>query len=130
VSEQPPVNLQKPLPPLDDARITELARGIVTNQYLVADINELRWVQSLMLMLQIAQGVPPNVGAVLVPVAPHLRGYWTDDVPAVTLQAQYVPQANLAHLQAEITRMNTALWPDAPDAAPRSSTSEPEADPR
>lgn len=112
------VNLTKstdPILPLGPERITELARGVVTDQWLIVDIEDERWQQSLTLLLQAARGVPENIGAVLVPVAPHLRGWWTGSIPAVTLEAQYVPGSDLEQLYAEINRMNAALWPADPE---------------
>lgn len=131
MTAQPKVNLRKPDDPLrrlDDTSLTELARGIVTDKYLVADMADETWQSSLTLLVQGLKGVPPNVGLVVVPVAPHLKGYWANgNIPAVTLSVQFVPEEDLAALQAKIDVMSAVLWPDAPVGAPTDSPPAPPA---
>jgi hypothetical protein len=102
-----------PLQPLEPAEIVELARGVVTQSWLVADLKNYRWRQSLSLVIDDPDDAPPNVGAVLVPVAAHLGGYWDRNIPAVTLTCRFVATESLEALEAEITRMQAALFPEA-----------------
>lgn len=100
------------LPPWDDARIIEAARGIVTNTLLVADHNDRRWQSALALMAAAGAEVPDNAAIALVPVAPHLRGWWQGDVPAVVIEMQIVPRESVPALQAMIDAMNAVLFPE------------------
>lgn len=108
------VNLTKPTDPiasLGPARLTELARGVVTDKWLIADMEDERWQHSLTLLIQLLGGIPTNVAALLVPVAPHLRGWWNGNIPAVTVEVQYVPEEDLDELRSTINQMTTVLWP-------------------
>jgi hypothetical protein len=105
----------EPLERLAEAKIIEYARGIVSNDILVVDLTDHAWESSMaLLMFAIARdAIPPNVGAILVPVRPHLRGYWLNGaVPAVALECYLVPVEDLPGLRAHVDNMWTALHPD------------------
>lgn len=105
----------EPLPRATPAEITEYARGIVTGQLMVADLSDSSWQASLMLLLGHLAEIP-NVGLILVPLGPHQHGYWINGVaPGVTLSAKLVAQEDLDALQAEVSRMSKALFPDQDD---------------
>lgn len=93
-----------------DERLTELARGIVRGEYLVADTSP-DWLHSLMMMGG-AIADTRNVGLVLVPVDPHLGGYWLNGrVPGVTITCVMVAKGDVSDLQRRVDRMNAALYP-------------------
>lgn len=96
---------------LTAAEITELARGIVTGQQLVADLNDPSWQHSLVLLAdELAKH--DNLGGILVPRAPHAGGLWLNGTaPGVTLEARPIAKESLGALNAEIARMRAALYP-------------------
>lgn len=92
-------------------RLTELARGIVRREYLIVDDSP-EWKISLSM---VAEGIVNvrNLGAILVPVAPHMRGYWINDTaPGVTLTCTLVAKGDLPELQKRVDAMHAALYPD------------------
>ncbi len=103
------------LDPVEPHRLVEWARGIVRSDILVVDLDDRDWMSSLALLIGAwREVVPVNIGLVLVPVAPHMRGYWLNaHVPAVTLECYLVPEEQVPELRAHIDRMWDALHPDA-----------------
>jgi hypothetical protein len=105
----------KPLEPLDDETVLDYARQIVTDKMLVADLSDRDWQMSLALIISAMDEdggpeIPPNIGAVLVPVAPHLKGYWLNGrVPGVTISAVLVASESMDPLRAQVSRMLEAL---------------------
>lgn len=92
-------------------RLTELARGIVTNEYLVADAS-MDWAMSLTLLAPAILELK-NLGCVMVPVAPHSSGYWLNGhVPGVTLTCLPINRGDAKRIMAIANRMNKALWPE------------------
>jgi hypothetical protein len=92
-------------------RLTELARGIVRGEYLVADTSR-DWLHSLMMMGE-AIANTRNCGLVLVPVDAHLGSTWLNGrVPGVTITCVLVAKGDVADLQRRVDRMNTALYPE------------------
>lgn len=95
----------------DDARLTELARGIVRKDYLIVD-NDPSWRTSLALIAG-GFGQARNLGMILVPVAPHLGGYWINGVaPGVTLECVLVAKGDMPALKRKVDAMNAALFPE------------------
>ena len=91
-------------------RLVELARGIVRGDYLVPT-DAADWQTSLSLMAPSIVSAH-NLGAVLVPVGPHLGGYWLNGrVPGVTLSCVLVAKGDLRALQRHVDAMNAALYP-------------------
>jgi len=104
--------MSKQLAELTPNEITDLARGIVTGNYLIADLEDQSWQSSLVLIADAFTELT-NIGAVLVPVAPHLGGLWINGTtPGVTLEARPVAAESTEALNAEIARMNAALHPN------------------
>ena len=102
------------VPAGDQERIVEWARGIVTGELLVADLSNTAWQISLALMIpELAK--MPNLGAILVPKGPHLAMHWVNNTaPGVTVTCTPIAREDLEALDAEIARMNAALYPQDP----------------
>jgi len=97
----------------DDDRLTELARGIVRNDYLIVD-DRPEWSTSLLFMAESLVAYR-NLGLVLVPVAPHLGGLWINGaVPGVTVSCVPVAKGDVARLSRKVDDMNAALFPEGP----------------
>lgn len=95
-----------------DERLTELARGIVRGDYLTADTSR-DWLHSLCMMAETIASMT-NLGALLVPVGPHLGGVWLNGrVPGVTIQAVPVAKGDMPALRRKVDAMNAALFPEA-----------------
>ena len=96
----------------DSQRLTELARGLAKNEYLAVDVERVpEWTTSLMM---IADGIVNvrNLGVILVPVGPHMGGYWINGrVPAVTLTCVLVAKGDMPELRRRLKEMNAALYP-------------------
>lgn len=109
--------LGPPIPPLTVEQIVEHARGIVTGELLQADpVHDPVWQSSLALLLGAPGRIASNLGLILVPKAPHMKGgYWVNGrAPAVTLRAFMVPEESIEALNAEVERMHAALYPETP----------------
>lgn len=93
--------------------IVELARRIVTDRLLIVNPERYpEWGTSLLWMAESLNEIR-NLGAVLVPVAPHLGKYWLNGhVPAVTFVCEVVAKGDLPALAHEIERMEAALFPE------------------
>lgn len=95
----------------DDGRLIAMARAIVRGDSIVVD-DAPEWRMALaMLASEIARY--RNLGAILVPVAPHRRGYWINDkAPGVVLEVSLVAKEDLPALQQRINSMRAALYPE------------------
>jgi hypothetical protein len=92
-------------------RLTELARGIARDQYLIVDDSP-EWVLSLSMMGDSLLAAR-NLGMVLVPVGPHLGGYWINgEVPGVTISCVVVAKGDVRELTKRVKQMLAALYPD------------------
>jgi hypothetical protein len=95
-----------------EERLTEFARGIVTGDYMLAQGDDPDWQASLSLIAS-AITEHDNVGAVLVPVAPHMGGPWLNGrVPAMTMSLDLVAVEDVPALQEKVDTMWTALHPE------------------
>lgn len=95
-----------------EEQLVELARGIVTDHTMIADLNDRDWQHSLALLLP-ALAEYRNLGCVLVPLGPHMSGYWLNGkVPGITLQVMAVAKGDLRHLDVLIKTMHKALHPE------------------
>lgn len=96
------------------AQIVETARGIVTGELLVADLSRREWQASLALLLGgISQREAQRIGLVLVPMGPHHHLYWINNIaPGCTFEARLVHRNDVARLDAEVSRMQAALYPE------------------
>jgi hypothetical protein len=103
-----------PLPFGDQDYIIECARGIVTNELLIADLSNSSWQASLALMIEKLAAIP-NLGLVLVPRGPHAHGYWINGTaPGMTFQCQMVAVEDMTDLRSECERMFAALHSNEP----------------
>jgi hypothetical protein len=110
-----------PIPALTEADLTEVARGIVTGQLMMAHLYDPDWQVSLSLLLAAwgEEPVPPNIGLILVPLNVHARGMWLNGrVPAVTLECRLVATESVESLMAVVRRMNEVLYPESPSEEP------------
>lgn len=102
---------KRPLPRVTPERLTELARGIARGDYLIADDSK-DWLLSLSMMGE-AISSADNLGLILVPVNPHLGGYWLNgSVPGVTITCVLVALEDVPELQTRVETMMQALFPD------------------
>ena len=97
-------------------KLTEYARRLVTGDLMVADLNDRDWQTSLGLILaawaEDETKVPGNLGKILVPVGPHMGGYWLNGrVPGFTHQIICVAQEDMEELRAIYEPMINALYP-------------------
>lgn len=124
-STEPPVELGAPLEPMSTDDIVRYARGVITQEYMLADVATDRdWQMSLMLLMSAWKTVPANASTVfLVPMAAHAGGRWLNGrVPGVTISAVCVPMENVPTLIAKCDEFWAALNPEGttrenPDAA-------------
>lgn len=109
-----PVALGDPLVLMTDDEIVKYARGVITNQYMLADVNDPDWKFSLMLMLCMWEPVPANASCLfLVPMHPHEGGRWLNGrVPGVTISAVCVPMENVEALIAKCDEFWKLLNPE------------------
>jgi hypothetical protein len=100
----------KPLPPLTDDEVTTIAREIVTRVSLLAGMDDPDWQSAMSLLLSGLKGdIPPNVGAVVVPVE---GSRWLNGrVPFPVLSARFVPSESVPALQAALDAMYAVLYP-------------------
>lgn len=99
----------------DDQALTALARGIVRGDYLIVG-GRREWLTSLAFMAEHLAGCS-NLGLVLVPVDPHLGGYWVNGaVPGLTLTCTPVAKGDMRALQRKVDAMNAALYPERTEA--------------
>jgi hypothetical protein len=113
--EETPVPLGDPLEPMSDEDIIKYARGVITNEYMLADVvNDTDWQTSLMLLLVMWKPVPTNASNFfLVPMAEHMNGRWLNGrVPGVTFSAICVPMESCEALLAKCDEFYKALHPE------------------
>jgi hypothetical protein len=103
----------KRIPIMTTAEIITTAREIVTGEQMVVDFNDRDWQASLSLLLSGWREPAVNLGCVLVPKGPHLKGYWLNGrVPGVTLSAKLVAVEDIPRLEVHLERMYAALHPE------------------
>jgi hypothetical protein len=96
---------------LDDELRTELARKIVLHEMLVADLTNPAWQTSLALIIAgLDESAIPDIGLILVPLAPHMGGYWINGTaPGMTVAATLIHRDDVDELSAVVDRMGAAL---------------------
>jgi hypothetical protein len=109
--ETPPA---EPLKPMSDDDIVKYARGVITQEYMLADIQDHDWQMSLMLLMSAMKSIPANASTYfLVPMAAHQGGRWLNGrVPGVTLSAVMVPMENVEALFKQLNDFYYALHPE------------------
>jgi len=113
-----PVPDIEPIEPFTADEIVTYARGVITQEYMLADVaNDRDWQHSLALLLCGWTSMPPNASCLfLVPMAPHNRGHWLNGrVPALTFQATNVPMESAEALIAKCDEFYTLLHPEPAD---------------
>jgi hypothetical protein len=123
VTDEAPVDLGAPLEPMTTDDIVRYARGVITQEYMLADVAQDRdWQHSLMLLMSAWKQVPANASTVfLVPMAAHAGGRWLNGrVPGVTLSAVCVPLESVEALISQCDKFYDLLHPgetrENPDA--------------
>jgi hypothetical protein len=123
VTDEAPVDLGAPLEPMSTDDIVRYARGVITQEYMLADVAQDRdWQHSLMLLMSAWKKVPANASTVfLVPMAAHAGGRWLNGrVPGVTLSAVCVPLESVEALISQCDKFYDLLHPgetrENPDA--------------
>ena len=115
--EETPRTPGEPLEPMSDADIVRYARGVITQEYMLANYNDRDWQHSLMLLVSgmAEKGFPPNASALfLVPMAPHASGRWLNGrVPGLTMSCTMVPTENVDALLAKCDEFYKLLHPEA-----------------
>lgn len=114
--DETPVALSAPLVPFTDDEIVRYARGVITQEYMLANANDPDWSMSLMLLLCAWKELPTNVSACfLVPMDSHQGGRWLNGrVPGVTVSAIPVAQESVDALIAKCDEFYTLLHPETP----------------
>ncbi len=114
MSDEEPVAMGDPLEPMSDEDIIRYARGVITQEYMLADARDRDWSQSLMLLICGLDPMPPNASTLfLVPMGPHMSGRWLNGrVPALTFTATIVPMENTEALVAKVFEFHKMLNPD------------------
>lgn len=114
MNEDARVELGAPLELMDDADIVRYARGVITQEYMLADVATDRdWQMSLMLLMSAWKKVPANASTIfLVPLAAHQNGRWLNGrVPGVTLSAVCVPLESVEDLIGQCDKFYDLLHP-------------------
>jgi hypothetical protein len=105
------------LPHGDPEFVVETARGIVTNELMIVDIERHEWQISLALMMNKLAEIS-NLGLILVPRGPHIGLHWINNTaPGCTLSCQLVASQDIEALTNECARMYAALHPLLPPEA-------------
>jgi hypothetical protein len=112
-----PVPDIEPLEPFTADEIVRYARGVITQQYMLADARDHDWAMSLTLLLCAWKSVPENCSSLfLVPMAAHQNGRWLNGrVPGVTVSAVPVPMENVVALIAKCDEFYALLHPEPVD---------------
>jgi hypothetical protein len=111
----------EPLPLMSDEDIVRYARGVITNEYMLANpAQDQDWQHSLMLLLSGWKDIPSNASTLfLVPMRDHEGGRWLNGrVPGVTLSAVCVPIENADALIAKCDEFWKVLNPGAAGPEP------------
>ena len=123
MTDEAPVDLGAPLEPMSTDDIVRYARGVITQEYMLADVAHDRdWQHSLMLLMSAWTKVPANASTIfLVPMAAHQNGRWLNGrVPGVTLSAVCVPLESVEALIRQCDIFYDLLHPgesrESPDA--------------
>lgn len=122
MSDETPVMINEPLEPMSDADIIRYARGVITNEYMLADYNDRDWAMSLALIVSglAEKGFPANASSLfLVPYAEHAHFHWLNGrVPGCTFSATIVPLENVEALLAKCDEFYALLHPDDEQSMP------------
>lgn len=114
MTDEAPVDLGAPLEPMSTDDIVRYARGVITQEYMLADVATDRdWQHSMMLLMSAWKKVPANASTVfLVPMAAHAGGRWLNGrVPGVTLSAVCVPLESVEALISQCDKFYDLLHP-------------------
>jgi len=114
MTDEAPVDLGAPLEPMSTDDIVRYARGVITQEYMLADVaQDHDWQISLMLLMSAWKKVPANASTVfLVPMAAHAGGRWLNGrVPGVTLSAVCVPLESVEALISQCDKFYDLLHP-------------------
>jgi hypothetical protein len=114
---------------MTDEEIVKYARGVITQEYMLADIRDRDWNSSLMLIMSgIAEsgGFPANASCLfLVPMASHQNGRWLNGrVPALTTNCTMVPVESVEALITQCDAFYAALHPEEAAAQGQSDTTD------
>ena len=105
-----------PIPTLTADEIVRYARGVVTQEYMLANVNDRDWQTSLMLLLSLwkEKDIPENCSSVfLIPMSQHMGGRWLNGrVPAVTLSATAVAVESVEPLLEKIQEFWQLMNPE------------------
>ena len=105
------ISEDSPIPHGDHDQIVEWARGIVTGELMVADLENQAWQASLALLMTTLVQIP-NVGLIVVPKGPHLSMPWINNTaPGCTVQCQMIAREDIEAVNQECERMYQALHP-------------------
>jgi hypothetical protein len=103
---------------MTQAEVTEVARGIVTGDLLIADLSMPEWQTSLAL---IVSALPEQearwkrIGLILVPVRPHMNGRWINGIaPGCTFECRLVHVNDVQRVGEAMAPMWGALYPEGP----------------
>jgi hypothetical protein len=101
------------MPPFTPEEINNYARGVVTNEYMMANLNDPDWLISLTLLVNGWENPPENVSTLfLVPFAEHANGRWLNGrVPGCTMTAVAVPVESVQPLLDQIQEFRRLLHP-------------------
>lgn len=112
--EETHVPLGDPLKPMSDEDIVKYARGVITNEYMLADATDQDWQMSLFLILCNWKPLPANASTIfLVPFAAHVGGRWLNGrVPGCTFSAVCVPMESVDALIAKYNEFFHLLHPE------------------
>jgi hypothetical protein len=95
--------------------VTEVARGIVTNELLIADLSKPEWQTSLALItsgLSVSEMHQKRIGLILVPVRPHERFHWINGIaPGCTFECRMVHVNDVDRIGRAMVPMVEALYP-------------------
>lgn len=101
---------------MSDDDVITTARGIVTGQLMIVDLERHEWQMSLALMMEALADLP-NLGAILVPLEPHQGGRWINGIaPGCTMKLRTVAEEDVERVNIEVRRMHDVLYPGRADA--------------
>ena len=117
MADDEPTKTIEPVPEMTPEEIVKYARGVITQEYMLADANDRDWAHSLMLLLSGMVehgGYPPNASSLfLVPMAEHQNGRWLNGrVPGLTMSAVMVPMESVEALITQCDAFYAALHPE------------------
>jgi hypothetical protein len=111
-AQEAPEATQRELAYGDHEHLVTIARGLVTNELMIADLSRHEWQTSLAMMLP-SLAEYTNLGLILVPFAAHASMPWINNIaPGMVMQCQGVAREDIEALTAECERMYAALHPE------------------